>query len=156
MISIRKTNVLGQEVDIPLSINIDDATLEAVDSFTYLGSTTPSNMSLDSDISTRIAEAAAVMSRFSNRIWTNSKLTENTKLCLPGMRPHHPSPRQHRLYFMDNICKSGKEIEQLLTLPSITYITLICYGIDGKQTLHLIKHTNNQVCPNSNIVRSMF
>ncbi|KAI0232204.1 hypothetical protein LSAT2_017445 [Lamellibrachia satsuma] len=60
-ISIRKTNVLGQYVEIPPSINIDDATLEGIDSFTYFGSTITSNMSLDSELSTRIAKAAAVM-----------------------------------------------------------------------------------------------
>ena len=38
-----------------------NVTLDAVDSFTYLGSTIESNLSLDAEINTRIAKAAAVM-----------------------------------------------------------------------------------------------
>ena len=44
-ISIKKTNVMGQGIVSPPSINIDNVTLDAVDSFTYLGSTIDSNLS---------------------------------------------------------------------------------------------------------------
>ena len=45
-ISIKKTKVMGQGIVSPVSINIDNVTLDAVDSFTYLGSTIDSNLSL--------------------------------------------------------------------------------------------------------------
>ena len=37
-ISIKKTKVMGQGIVSPPSINVDNVTLDAVDSFTYLGS----------------------------------------------------------------------------------------------------------------------
>ena len=52
-ISIKKTKVMGQGIVSPPSINIDNVTLDAVDSFTYLGSTIESNLSLDAEINTR-------------------------------------------------------------------------------------------------------
>ena len=48
---------MGQGIVSPPSINIDIVTLDAVDSFTYLGSTIDSNLSLDGEINTRIAKA---------------------------------------------------------------------------------------------------
>ena len=84
-ISIKKTNVMGQGIVSPPSINIHNVTLDAVDSLTYLGSTIDSNISLDAEINTRIAKAAAVMSKLNRRVWQNNNLTQMTKLCLPGM-----------------------------------------------------------------------
>ena len=56
--------------------------LDAVDSFTYLGSTIDSNLSLDAEINTRIAKAAAVMSKLNGKVWQNNNLTQMTKLCV--------------------------------------------------------------------------
>ena len=81
-ISIKKTKVMGQGIVSPPSINIDNVTLDAVDSFTYLGSTIESNLSLDAEINTRIAKAAAVMSKLNRRVWQNNNLTQMTKLCV--------------------------------------------------------------------------
>ena len=80
-ISIKKTKVMGQGIVSPSSINIDNMTLEAVDSLTHLGSTIDSNLSLDAEINTRIAKAAAVMSKLNRRVWQNHNLTHMTKLC---------------------------------------------------------------------------
>ena len=56
-------------------------TLDAVDRFTYLGSTIDSNLSLDAEINIRIAKAAAVMSKLNMRVWQNNNLTPHmTKL----------------------------------------------------------------------------
>ena len=66
-ISIKKTKVMG--MFSPPSINIDNVTLDAVDSFTILGSTIGSNLSLDAEINTRIAKAAAVMPKLNRRVW---------------------------------------------------------------------------------------
>ena len=79
-ISIKKTNVTGQDTPAPPSISIDDELLEVTDHFTYLGSTVSSNLSLDVEIDRRIAKAAAVMSKLSKRVWANGQLTMNTKL----------------------------------------------------------------------------
>ena len=79
-ISIKKTNVMGQDVPSPPSISIDDQELEVTDQFTYLGSTIASNLSLDVEISKRIAKSAATMSKLSKRVWSNNQLTVNTKL----------------------------------------------------------------------------
>jgi hypothetical protein len=79
-ISIKKTNVMGQDVPAPPSITIDNELLEVTDHFTYLGSTISNNLSLDSEIDKRIAKAASVMARLSKRVWSNNQLTLNTKL----------------------------------------------------------------------------
>ena len=52
---------------------------EVTDSFTYLRFTIKNNLSLDAEIDTHIAKAAAVMSKLSKRVWENHRLTLNTK-----------------------------------------------------------------------------
>ena len=73
---------MGQGIDSPPSINIDNVTLDFVDSFTYLGSTIDSNLSLDAEINTGITKAAAAMSKLNRRVWQNNNLTKITKLCV--------------------------------------------------------------------------
>ena len=68
-ISIKKTNVIGQDVIVPLSINIGNVTFDVVDQITYLGKKITSNLSLDAEFNMRIAKAAAVMSMLSKRMW---------------------------------------------------------------------------------------
>ena len=79
-ISIKKTNVMGQDVPSPPAIRIDNEELEVSDHFTYLASTITSNLSPDAELDKRIAKAAAVMAQLSKRVWTNKQLTLNTKL----------------------------------------------------------------------------
>ena len=79
-ISIKKTNVLGQNVNSLPHITIGEHTLDVVDNFTYLGSTISSCLSLDTELNTRIGKAAAAMSRLAKRVWTNPMLTINTKM----------------------------------------------------------------------------
>ena len=79
-ISIKQTKVMGQSIVSPPSINIDNVTLDAVDRFTYLGSTIDSNLSLDAEINIRVAKAAAIMSKLNKRVWQNNNLTQMTKL----------------------------------------------------------------------------
>ena len=62
-ISLRKTNILAQGAESPPVITIDNTELEVVDTFTYLGSTMSSSPSLGTEISFRIAKAAAVMAK---------------------------------------------------------------------------------------------
>ncbi|XP_072177830.1 uncharacterized protein [Diadema setosum] len=53
-----------------------------VDSFTYLGSAISSSLSLDNEINNRIGKPTAVMAKLNRRVWNNSQLTKNTKLCV--------------------------------------------------------------------------
>ena len=47
---------------------------------TYLGSTISSNVSIDSEISRRIAKAAGLMAQLSKRVWENNKMTQNESI----------------------------------------------------------------------------
>ena len=63
-INLKKTNILAQDAETPNVITINNTELEVVDSFTYLGSTVSSKVSLDVKISLRIARQPA--------LWPNS------------------------------------------------------------------------------------
>ncbi|KAJ8369375.1 hypothetical protein SKAU_G00094030 [Synaphobranchus kaupii] len=78
--SLNKTKSMGQGTDNPLSITICNYTLEAVSSFTYLGSTITNNLSLDAELSSRIGKAASTFGKLKARVWDNGKLTAHTKV----------------------------------------------------------------------------
>lgn len=79
-ISLKKTNIMGQDVSSTPQIIIGDHTLEVVENFTYLGSIISSNLSLDAEINVRIGKAATAMARLKKRIWDNTMLTTNTRM----------------------------------------------------------------------------
>ena len=79
-ISLKKTNILGQDVSSAPSITIGSYTLEVVENFTYLGSTISSNLSLDAELNKRIGKAAMALARLGKRVWDNSMLTIGTKM----------------------------------------------------------------------------
>ena len=79
-ISLKKTNILVQDVSSTPSISVGDYTLEAVENFTYLGSSISSNLSLDAELNKRIGKAATAMARLEKRVWDNSMLTICTKM----------------------------------------------------------------------------
>ena len=81
-ISLKKTNVLSQDVDTPPVITIDNYQLEVVHVFTYVGSTITDNLSLDADINKRIGKAATMLGRLATRVWENPKLTTKTKMAV--------------------------------------------------------------------------
>ena len=78
-ISIKKTNILGQDVSSAPSISIGDCTLDVVEDFTYLGSNISSNLSLDTELNMRIGKASTAMARLTKRVWENTMLTIKTK-----------------------------------------------------------------------------
>ena len=80
-ISIKKTNILGQDVSFAPSISIGDCTLDVVEDFTYmyLESNISSNLSLDTELNMRIGKASAAMARLTKRVWENTMLTIKTK-----------------------------------------------------------------------------
>ena len=71
---------MSQEKEYPPTMYIGDYDLNPVSKFQYLGSTISSNLSLEPDISARIAKAAGMMSKLKKRVWDNNNLTNNTKL----------------------------------------------------------------------------
>ncbi|XP_037803948.1 uncharacterized protein LOC119598373 [Penaeus monodon] len=79
-ISLKKTNILGQDVSSNPSITIGDYILEVVEDFTYLGSTISSSFSLDAKLNKRIGKAATATARLAKKVWDNKKLTTNTKM----------------------------------------------------------------------------
>ena len=81
-ISLKKTNVLGQDTESPPVITIDDYELDAVCQFTYLGSTITDNLSLDAEINKRIGKAASTLARLTARVCTSPKLSVKTKMAV--------------------------------------------------------------------------
>ena len=81
-ICLKKTNVLGQDTEIPPVITIDDYELDAVCQFTFLGSTITDNLSLDAEINTRIGKAYSTLARLTARVWTSPKLSVKTKMAV--------------------------------------------------------------------------
>ena len=79
-ISLKKSNVLGQDVDTPPVITIDNNFLEVVHELTYLGSTITDNLSLDTELNKRIGKAATTLKRIVTRVWENLKLTTKIKI----------------------------------------------------------------------------
>ena len=81
-ISLKKTNVLGQDTEALPVITIDNYELDAVCQFTYLGSTITDNLSLDAEIDKRIGKAASTLARLTARVWTSPKLSVKTKMAV--------------------------------------------------------------------------
>ena len=79
-ISLKKTNVLGQDTEAPPVITIDDHELDAVCQFTYLGSTITDNLSLDAEIDKRIVKAASTLPLLTARVWRSPKLSVKRKI----------------------------------------------------------------------------
>ncbi|WP_353839196.1 reverse transcriptase domain-containing protein, partial [Acinetobacter baumannii] len=79
-ISLDKTKVMAQGVSARPAISIDGSSLEAVEEFTYLGSTLSSSLVLDAELNKRVAKAAGVMARLNSRVWKNPSLTAKTEL----------------------------------------------------------------------------
>ena len=66
-ISLKKTNIMDQNVSHIPNISIGDYTLEVVDTFTCLGPTIASNLSLDDELNSRIGKTATAMARLARR-----------------------------------------------------------------------------------------
>ena len=73
IISIKKTNVMGQEVIAPQTINTDNVTLDVVDKYLYLGSTIISNLSLYAEIN---MSCSCRVQAEQEREWCQTTLTE--------------------------------------------------------------------------------
>ena len=89
-------------------ISIDGTHLEVVDSFTFLGSTISSSLSLETEISTRIGKTTATMDKLNKRMWNNSLLAENTKL-----QVHHACVLSTLLYGSESWTTYAKQEKRL-------------------------------------------
>ena len=67
-ISLKKTQVMGQDVDSPSFITISGQELEVVHGFVYLGSTISDTLSLDVEPDKCIGKAATTSSRLTKRV----------------------------------------------------------------------------------------
>ena len=79
-ISVKKTEVLTQNVTSVPSIHVYNSGLKIVDQFKYLGSTISKNLSLDTEINVRIGKASSAIAKLKDRVWENNKLTIKTKM----------------------------------------------------------------------------
>ena len=95
-ISLKKTEVMSQGTESPPSIHIGDYHLNPVSQFQYLGSTISFNLSLEPEISARIAKAAGMMSKLQKRVWDNNNLTNSTKMQVSELASSAPCSTQVR------------------------------------------------------------
>ncbi|KAM9425629.1 uncharacterized protein KZ484_011473 [Pholidichthys leucotaenia] len=96
-ISLKKMKVMCQGSKATPALTIKDYTLDVVLQFTYLGSTTSDNASLDVKLGKRIRKAATNMAKLSARVWENKKLTNQTKIAV-----YHPCVMSTLLYGSDS------------------------------------------------------
>ena len=99
-ISLKKTNVIGQDTEPPPVITIDNYELDAVCQFTYLGSTITDILSWDAEIDKRIGKAASTLARLTARVWTSLKLSVKTKMAstMPVLSAHCCMAARHGLH----------------------------------------------------------
>lgn len=76
----RQNNVMGQDMQSPPAITINDYKLDSDHQFVYLGSTITNNLSLDTEINKRVRKAATTLTRPTSHVWSNLKLTVKTKM----------------------------------------------------------------------------
>ena len=81
-VSLKKTNVMGQDTEAPPVITIHNYELDSVSQFTYLGSTITGNLSLDAEIDKRIGRAVSTLARLTARMWTSPKLSVKTNMAV--------------------------------------------------------------------------
>ena len=62
------------------SLFIHNYKLEVFHEFVYLGSTITDNLSIDSELNKRIGKAAMTLSKLTQRVWSNIKLSDHTKV----------------------------------------------------------------------------
>ena len=83
-ISTQKTEVMYQSAPnqpyADPSISVKGQTLEAVNKFTYLGSTLSSNVVTDDEVNCRLAKASASFGRLRKKVWERRGISTKTKI----------------------------------------------------------------------------
>ena len=77
-ISLKKTQVMGQDTPAQPLLKINGETLKVVYQFQYLGSTMTDTLSLDAEISNRMA--FTTLSKLTTRVWENKHLKIPTEV----------------------------------------------------------------------------
>ena len=67
-ISLKETEVMGQDVDSPPSISISDHELDVIHNFVYLGFTISDSLSLDTELNKPISTAATTTSTLTESV----------------------------------------------------------------------------------------
>ena len=110
-ISLKKTNVLGQDTEAPLVITIDDYELNAVCQFTYLGSTITDTLSLDAEINKMIG------GRFNSRPSRGSSVDKLQLSVKTNMAVYNACTcYQHIAVWqrdVDYICRAGEKAQHI-------------------------------------------
>ncbi|KAI8511741.1 hypothetical protein Bbelb_108410 [Branchiostoma belcheri] len=78
-VSVKKTVAFSTNAPPP-HITINEATLNTVEDFRYLGSTASSSGKLTREVDTRIGQAANLFGKLKSRAWDNKYLTIHTKV----------------------------------------------------------------------------
>ena len=78
-ISLKKTEVMGQDVSEVPHITIEDHALGVTDTFTYLGSKISSNLSLDAELNASIGKAASTAWQSSQNAFGRTKNSPSTQ-----------------------------------------------------------------------------
>ena len=73
---------MGQDVNLPQAIKIDDYELDIVHKFTYLGFNISDDLSLDAEIKRHIGKAALTLTCLATSVWENNKPTVWTKIAV--------------------------------------------------------------------------
>ena len=85
-ISVKKTQVMyipppGVQYTAPV-VTVGQETLQAVEQFTYLGSTMSSDCSIDAEITNRIAKASSAFGALTSKLWNVRGIRCETKLAV--------------------------------------------------------------------------
>ena len=106
-ISLKKTNVLGQDTEAPPVITIDDYEVDAVCQFTYLSSTITDNLSLNAEIDKRIGKAA---STHDSSVVKPQAVCEYKDGSLQCLCYQHIAVWQRD---MDYVCRAGEKAQRI-------------------------------------------
>ena len=83
-ISTKKTEVMHQPAPgkpyVEPNITINGQRLNAVDKFTYLGSTLSRNVVIDDEVNARLAKASAAFGRLHKNVWNRRRITTEAKI----------------------------------------------------------------------------
>ena len=81
-ISIKKTQVIGQNAKSQPEVFIDNQKLVTTNNFSYLGSTISNTLGLDMEIDRSIGRACGTFAKLMKRVWENKKLTIINKVAV--------------------------------------------------------------------------
>lgn len=132
-ISLKKTNIMAQDVDTTPTITIGDHTLEVVDKFTYLGSTIYNNLSLDLELNMRIGVRSTLL--YGNEGWTLYKHQERrlNAFRMRNLRRLLGITWQYRVSNADVLAQAGmSSMFTTLSQRRLCWLGHVCRMSDGR------------------------